>query len=494
MRHDDSSYTDDDSLDEVEATLNTIDDEITNTENTLSQWSRGQSYTPSSSYTGSYTGTYSGTYTGSTSYVTLPTARNRTPQPADPRIRLSRITERTEESRPTSGAFSASANRPANPTPDALRRSTLLPGGTPSSGHSRSSTDPSGDKTLPPPGRATELIAVFESQGGGHSRIASAPGRSASPFLPSATNTTTGYGYGSTSYGYGSRPSSPTKSSGSSGSYTASETRPTYSSLLSPPTRTGTSDYTRTGSYLTPSSYTHTPGTYTDTLTHTYTNTQTGTDTVTGANSGTLTTASYTDTGSTFTPTSTATLRRPQTSPRSPLASVRNLVSAWKERTPASRPAEDKPSSSNTDTTSPPIDSEGLFGIRRRVQRAGARLRESGGLRPASDPITAKRDSNGDSASIRSSRSGALPPGFDLGQFSPYTQSNEPVSYFSLFPVREAEHYLFSHFILGSFGISTFMLHRLTVGKGVRPCCILTCCFFLGSRPVVDVVLSHWIS
>lgn len=436
-RYDADSYTDDDSLDEVEATLNTIDDEITHTENTLSQWSHGQSYTPSSSYTG--TGTYSGTYTGSTSYVTLPTARNRTPQPADPRIRLSRITEHTEESRPTSGAFSASAARPANPTPDALRRSTLLPAGTPSSGHTRSSTDPSGDRTLPPPGRTTELIAVFESQGGSHSRFASAPGRSSSPFPPSATHTTTGYGYGSTSYGYGSgsRPSSPSKSSGSSGSYTATETRPTYSSMLSPPTRTGTSDYTRTGSYTTPSTYTQTPSTYTDTFTRTYTDTQTGTNTVTGANTGALTSASYTDTGSTFTPTSTATLRRPQHSPRSPLASVKNLVTAWRERDSQPRPADDKPSGSTT--TSPPIDTEGLIGIGRRFRRAGARLRESGGLRPPSDPVTPRRESNGsgngggngngDGASIRSGRSGVLPPGFDLRQFSPYTQSNEAVSY-----------------------------------------------------------------
>ncbi|KAF8963375.1 hypothetical protein BDZ97DRAFT_1919814 [Flammula alnicola] len=74
--------------------------------------------------------------------------------PIDPRARLSRITERTEESRPTSTAFSTTnVTRPANPTPDTLRRSALLGGGTPS--HSRSSTDPSSDRTLPPPGRLT---------------------------------------------------------------------------------------------------------------------------------------------------------------------------------------------------------------------------------------------------------------------------------------------------------------------------------------------------
>jgi hypothetical protein len=388
-RYDDDSYTDDDSINEDTPT--NLADEFTHPENTLTQWSQEQGFTPSS-YTGSYTGT--GTYTGSPSYVTLPTVRSHTPT-ADNHYRLSRITEHTEESRPTSHAFSSTA-RPANPTPDAFRRSTLLQSGT-SSGHSRSTTDPGGDRTLPPAGRTAGLIAVFESQGTGHSRFPSAPGRTASP-LPTTTLTTTGYGYSST--GYGSRPSSPSKSSGSSGSYTNTETRPTYSSLLSPPTRTGTSDYTRTGSYITPS-------TLTDTLTRTLTNTQTGTETVTGANSGTLTTSSYADTGSTFTPTSSATLRRPQAAPRSPLASVRNLVSAWKERTPVSRSTEDKPS--DTNSSSPPMDNDGL---RRRV----GRLRESGGLRPPSDPTPPRRESNGsgngnsDNSRISSTFSGALPP------------------------------------------------------------------------------------
>lgn len=356
-------------------------------------------------------------------------------------MRLSRITERTEESRPISAAFSSSTTKPTNPTPDSQRRSTPFPAGTPSSGHSRSSTDPTGDRSLPRPGRTAGLIAVFESQRSDHSRTASVPGRSASPF-PSNTNTTTGYGYGST--GYGSRPSSPTKSSGSSGSYTASETHPTYSSLLSPPTRGDTSGYTGTDSYLTPS-YTQTPSTNTETLTRTYTNTQTGTGTVTGLNSGSLTTGTYTDTGSTFTPTSGTTLRRPQAPPRSPLASVRNMVSAWKERTPLPPPPEERPSSSNTDMdaiTPPEGDGEGLSGIRRRVQRAGARLRESGGFRPSSGPAGPRKDSNsgnGDSTSIRSGRSGALPPGFDLGQFSPYTQSNEAVCYFYPLLILEAK-------------------------------------------------------
>ena len=335
--------------------------------------------------------------------MTLPTIRGS--QPPDPRIRLSRITERTEDSRPISGTFSTSTSRPINSSPDGLNRSAPFPGDT-QSGLSRSPADPNGDRTLPPPGRTAGLIAQFESQSGNHFRFPSTSGQSTSP--SSMTNsTTTGYIYGSPSYG--SRPSSPYKYSVS---FTNTETRPTYSSLLSPPTRTTTSDYTRT--------------TLSDTLTRTSTNPQTGTDTATGANTSILTTPSYTDTGSIFAPTSNTTLRRLQTTPRSPLASVRNLVSAWKEKAPASRSGEDKLSDTNSNSFY--TDKEGLHGIRRRVQRAGARLRESGGL---SDIITPRRNinsnSNGDSLSDPSE---ALPLGFDLRQFSPYTQSAEAVCLF----------------------------------------------------------------
>lgn len=406
-RYNNDSYTDDDSLSEVERTLTHLDDEITHTEDTLNQWSQG-------SYTGSYTGpgTLTGTYTGSSSYMTLPTIRGS--QPSDPRIRLSRITERTEDSRPISGTFSTSTSRPTNSSSDGLNRSTFFPEDT-QSGLSRSTADPNGDRTLPPLGRTAGLIAQFESQSSNHPRFPSTPGQSTSP-LPMTNSIATGYIYGSPSYG--SRPSSPSKYSAS---FTNTETRPTHSSLLSPPIRTMTSDYTRT--------------TLSDTLTRTSTNTQTGTDTTTGANSSTLITPSYTDTSSIFMPTSNTTLRRLQTTPRSPLASVRNLVSAWKEKAPASRSVEDKLSDTNSNSLY--TDKEGLHGIHRRVQRAGARLRQSGGLRPPSDimppvhNINSGSNSNGESLGYMSNRSDALPLGFDLRQFSPYTQSTEAVCLFS---------------------------------------------------------------
>jgi len=443
--HSDDTYSDDNSLEEVEATLNNLDDEFEDTEQALSHWTRSSSR---SSYTSP--GTFVSSYTGSPSFTSLPTFTSRSPvlPHADPRMRLSRITERTEESRPTSGAFSAAAARQVTRTPDNLRRSALLGGGTPS--HSRSSTDPSSDRTLPPPGRTTELIAQFEAQspGGGHGRAASTPGfRASSPLVPPTTTTgyeygSTSYGYGSTSYGYGSRPSSPTKSSGSSGSYTGP-------SLLSPPVHTTTSGFrsttpggtrTGTGSYTSPPTYTATPSTFSNTLTQSYTNTNTNTYTTgtpyTQSVTGTPYTQSvtgtpYTNTGS-FTQTSAtppAGLRRPQTSPRSPLASVRNIVALWKERTPTK--SGERPGVGSGSSVSPPLpDDEGLFGIRRRVQRAGQRIRETS----MRDPIAPTRPGDqlvaADNASIRSIRSGVLPPGFDAAEFSPYTQSEEAVSIF----------------------------------------------------------------
>ncbi|KAG5637894.1 hypothetical protein H0H81_002779 [Sphagnurus paluster] len=457
---DSDAYTDDNSIDEVEATLNNLDDEFDDAENALTEWSHGSSsgpsYTASRSYTGTYTGTFTGTgYTGSPSYVSLPHIRSPpSPPPVDPRARLSKITEKTEESsRPNSGAFSTrSTLRLANPAPEAFRRSILLSGTT--SAHSRSSTDP-GDRTLPPPGRATELIAVFEtnSPSGGHSRTTSAPGvRPTSPY------------YTTTSYGYGSRPSSPSKSTGS---YTATDTRPTGSSYLSPAPRPSSSfdgtfrsttpvgTYSRGvgSSYLTPSAYTsQSPSTYsrtytgtgTDARTYTDGRTYTGTDgrsqsgtetrTYTGSDSRTYTgtdTRSYTatdtrtytgtETGTytdTYTGTNTntgttpiSTLRRPQTSPRSPLTSVRNIVALWKERTPTNK----SPTRRAATSVSPPPDGEGLFGIRRRAQRANTQLQRQ-------DPVTPVRKVDTETSSMRN---GHLPPGLDVADLLPYTQSNE---------------------------------------------------------------------
>ncbi|KAF9557793.1 hypothetical protein CPC08DRAFT_764341 [Agrocybe pediades] len=425
----DDIYEDTDSLDEVDASLNNLEEEFDDTEQALTEWSHSPSYSSAgptfSSATGTFT--YSGSYTGSPSFVSLPTFSPRSPpphQPLDPRIRLSRITEKTEESRPNSGAFSASGLRTANPATESTRRSAYLGGGTPS--HSRSSTDPSSDRTLPPPGRLSELRAVFEPQSSTHSRTTSTPGyRSTSPMFGLGRSIATSYGT------YSSRPSSPSKSaSGSSGSYTSTDL-PT--SLLSPPPRPATSSGVRS---TTPSgprtatnqSYSVNPSTFTNTNTWN-THTNTNPITPTGSYTTPTETRTYTNTD-TFDPTTitaSSGLRRPQTSPRSPLASVRNIVALWKERTPT-RP-EEKSAPGSVSSVSPP-ENVGLYGVRRRVEGARARLRES---RTTSNPTVpqhrpASQDTP-DNASIRSGRSGrsgGIPPAFDMNELSNYAQSKEP--------------------------------------------------------------------
>ncbi|KAI1788617.1 hypothetical protein LXA43DRAFT_1158998 [Ganoderma leucocontextum] len=221
---------------EVEATLSIGDDEITNTEDALTELS-GSSVGASdySSQTG---------YTGQYSAATV----------------LSTISEHTEERlRPTSFARSGSEGSPP----------TSITGGLPPS---RAATDPSGanspaiqatGRVMGIPGRrAKELIAFFEekrtetesSRLFGHARTLSAPmgphspaPRSPVPRSPSPYTTTmsqslstfpytagsTSYGYGSSTYGYRSRPSSPTKSRGGS-SVSSSGPITTMSSTISP--------------------------------------------------------------------------------------------------------------------------------------------------------------------------------------------------------------------------------------------------------------------
>jgi hypothetical protein len=440
-RSDADTYTDSMEEDEVEATLSNVDDEFHDTEQALSEWSRSpssRSYTSftgsqTGSYTGSYTGTQSGTgYTGSMSYVTLPTVTPRTnltsPAP-DPRARLSRITERTEpSSRPTSGAYSASGGANRAETPDALRRSMLLGA---SSIHSRSTTEPGPTRDLPPRGRANELIAQFEaSSSSGSDTVRRSntpgPGTSSSPFYnpsQSATNplSTTGYTISSTGYGYGSgsRSTSPTKSSRNTSSLTytaATESRPTASTMLSPRTGTPTGTfrsesptYTRTGSYLSPSTYTQTPSTYSQTLS------RTGTDT------RSYTTGTYTATQTRTSVTPSASFQRPlQRSPRNALTSVSNIVAQWKERTPRDNNREEKASvATSVMSASPPPT---------RRQRDEDRT------------PTKTQPQDSDRASLRSFKNSALPPGFDADELQAYTQSSEPVSLvFPPFPIPESD-------------------------------------------------------
>ncbi|KAI0772885.1 hypothetical protein BD413DRAFT_474004 [Trametes elegans] len=453
------TYSDENSMEdaaEVEAALSMVDDEIAQTEDALTEWSRGSSsVVTSSSYTGQYSATTSATpatYLSGEYRSIADTLLDR-----ERRV-LSTISEHTENpSRPTSFAQSGSGqgSRPNTlyVNPGENRRSANLevsasPG---PSLHTRAATDPSGTPThaqgrvVNVPGRrAGELIAFFEEKQTsigrdsprlyGHTRTLSAPmgPRSPAPRSPSPytttmsqsmstfgqTASTTGYGYGSTTgygtstYGYSSRPSSPTKSRSGS---TVSSSGPitTTSSMFSPPPR-GPASLSADSRFPPTSS-------------GTFTQTRSGPSTYTGT--GPTTTGSYTNTNtfssSAFTTTATPTassLRRPQTSPRSPLTSVRNIVAAWKERTPSLG----KSVRSNTASPSPE-HGEGLFSLRRRAERGSARLRdralsgavdESGRRVDVGGGYDAEMSTSGD-ASL--STSGVLPPPFDLselGQFA----------------------------------------------------------------------------
>lgn len=309
----------------------------------------------------------------------------------------------------------------------------------PSPGHGRSSTDP-GDRTLaPPPGRrAGDLIAFFEDRTStsspGHTRTTSLPAgpRSPSPYLlrNTETTTTTGYSY---------RSSSPAKSA------TSTHSGPSYlSSLLSPQIR-GTMSFsegtsrvrsptmtTSTGTgYLSPGAHTNTfsqvnSGTFTNTNTAN-TNVYTGTDTFTPSGTNT-----YTNTVSdTLTPISS--LRRPQSSPRSPLTSVRNIVAAWKERTPTSKNNRNQStpgSATSAEAASSSDRGEGLFSLRRRAERGSLRLRDSvmsGGGRRSGENLRERARSSRPDTPLSSSASG-VPPPFDAAELGTYARESREVS------------------------------------------------------------------
>ena len=170
------------------------------------------------------------------------------------------------------------------------------------------------------PGQRTgNLISFFEDRASTpessftHTHTSSMPGyRSHSPFhlISQSTphmSTTTGHG---TSTGYTSRPSSPTKSKAGSAISSASSVSDSLSmfSPLAPPTR-GNTTYMCSGTQLSPSNFT-------------------------SIFSNTLTTSRSTSNITSTTPP-VSILCHPQTSPRSPLTSVHNIVAAWKECTPS---------------------------------------------------------------------------------------------------------------------------------------------------------------
>ncbi|KAH9053604.1 hypothetical protein EDB87DRAFT_1569203 [Lactarius vividus] len=398
------SYSEEDSIRdaaEVEAALSALDEELDQTEDALTEWSRGSSVTPSSYLSDSVS---SPSFTATTSsYIPFTNTLR------DGRI-LSTITERTENpsSRPTSHNLSVPGSRPVS---DAIRRSGI-------SVHSRGLTEP-GPSANTPSRRTGDLIAFFEDKSTsdtssrsyspfGHRRTGSVPAgpRSPSPYTQTSQSIPT---FGSTTYGYGSsagsRPSSPSKSwISQSQSYTSSGPS---GSFLSPP-----------------------PQSSTMALDSGFESYQTSSTTPTHSN--TFTSTSYTATDTDTTPQGTS-LKRPQASPRSPLSSVRNVVAAWKSRSPSFD--ESSRVSSNKSSTEVTPD-EGFFSVRRRVERGSQRERaamggESGSSTfRTSDSLHSQGDVNVPSTPRTSTSfvSSVVPPPFDLAELGTFAKGNQEVS------------------------------------------------------------------
>ena len=393
------SYTEDDSMRdaaEVEAALSALDEELDQTEDALTEWSRGSSATPSSYLSGSAS---SPSFTATTaSYIPFTNTLR------DARI-LSTITERTENpsSRPTSHNLSVPGSRPVS---DAIRQSF----------HSRGVTEP-GPSTTTPSRRTGDLIAFFEDKSStsdassrsyspfNHRRTGSVPAgpRSASPYTQTSQSIPT---FGSTTYGYGSsagsRPSSPSKSwLSQSQSYASSG--PSRSFLTPPPRSSTAPQDSEFESY------------HASSATPTYSNT-------------------FSSTSFTATDTNTATqgtsLRRPQASPRSPLTSVRNIVAAWKSRSPS-----DDRSQVSSNKSSDVTPEEGFFSIRRRAERGPQRAAMGGESGSSTFRTGDSLQSQGDAdvpstprTTISLASSGMVPPPLDFAELGTFAKGSKEVS------------------------------------------------------------------
>jgi hypothetical protein len=377
---------------EVEEALSALDNELDQTEDALTEWSRGSSITPSSYLSGSAS---SPSFTTESSYIPFTNTLR------DGRI-LSTITERTENpsTRPTSHNLSVPGSRPVS---DAIRRSAA-------SHHSRGVSEP-GPSVGTPSRRTGDLIAFFEDKSSSdssarpysphsHRRVGSVPSgpRSPSPYtqpsqsIPTFASTT--YGYGSSN---GSRPSSPSKSSISQSQSYTSGTPP--HSFLSPP-RSSTTEF---DSGLTSSATPTTLNTFTP---------------------------SYTATSTSVTTQGTS-LRRPPTLPRSSLSSMRNIVAAWKSRSPS---IDESSQFSHNKSSSDLTPEEGFFSIRRREGRERALM----GGESAPGPSRYQEDVDIPSSprtSTSLASSGIVPPPFDLTELGTFAKGSQEVGPTSLIPI-----------------------------------------------------------
>ncbi|KAG1873071.1 hypothetical protein DFJ58DRAFT_409880 [Suillus subalutaceus] len=450
---------------EVEAALTDfdLDAEINATQDTVSQWSSSRpSYTSLSTST-PYSGT--GSYTGTSASYSADTATaTGTHFTRDPRV-LSTISERTEHpSRPTSFAQNRlSAHRLSTISNPHARSAVESPVNanrlsTHSQGHTRGATD------LPTTSRRTgDLIAFFEDRAGTPSKEKE---RNTSPFLPTTQSTphlgsttgytSTGYGYttGFTSTGYGyttgtgtggytttgyttSRPSSVTKSRSDDSRSTVSTssggggTDLSLSSLLSPPVRglgTPTGTYGGSGTATATGTTQLSPSDFASTFSSAF-----------GVARGRQDDTTPTRQTQTALRRSTVPLNEANTSPRSPLTSVRNIVAAWKERTPGLGKVKSESSEGGSELSPPGASKmEGLFSLRRRASRQGARGQppvtpDKNGGKGHVGGTNRNRENEGITSSgnnvIRrrvSSTSSLIPPPFDMTDLGA-RENREPI-------------------------------------------------------------------
>ncbi|KAG1819261.1 uncharacterized protein BJ212DRAFT_1345067, partial [Suillus subaureus] len=448
---------------EVEAVLTDfdLDAEINATQDTVSQWSSSRpSYTSFSTST-PYSGT--GSYTGTSASHSADTATaTGTYFTRDPRV-LSTISERTEHpSRPTSFAQNRlSAHRLSTISNPHARSAIESPVNanrlsTHSQGHARGATD------LPTTSRRTgDLIAFFEDRAGTPSKEKE---RNTSPFLPTTQSTphlgsttgytSTGYGYttGFTSTGYGyttgtgtggytttgyttSRPSSVTKSRSDDSRSTVSTssggggTDLSLSSLLSPPVRGfGTPTGTYSGSGAATGRTQLSPSDFASTFSSAF-----------GVARDRQDDTTPTRQTQTALRRSTAPLNEVNTSPRSPLTSVRNIVAAWKERTPGLGKVKSESSEGGSELSPPGASKmEGLFSLRRRASRQGPRGQppvtpDRNGGKGNVGGTSRNRENEGITSSgnnvIRrrvSSTSSLIPPPFDMTDMGA-RENREPI-------------------------------------------------------------------
>jgi hypothetical protein len=292
------------------------------------------------------------------------------------------------------GGAAAARSRPSSPTKSR------------SSVSSSNSASASMSSLLSPPALKALTAASTDSRGDG--------GRAWTYTSGYGSGTDTRGGYTSDTRGYTT--DSRTFAGTDTRTFTPTDSR-TYTDTRGYDTRTDTRTYDTDARSYTTDTRSFTPDTHgytTDTRTHTRAYTSPDSRSYTYNTEGPTTAGGYTTLTSTFTgtsPTQTPTqssLRRtaPLTSARSPITSVRNIVAAWKERTPSTKSAGAEQVASGGDVVGRVLS----------IRRNGGAARRSG----------AERDRASETGTTRSTA--LSDPGFDVDELKEYAKNNREVS------------------------------------------------------------------